>query len=105
MKLRLDSAQAVLAPGEPWQVDVQGDYLYGAPAAGNRLLASFQVKRDRYALAQQWPGLVSATSAKTRCGTPKDCRQAGTKRRAGRGWRWGRKEGGGGGERKRGGEG
>lgn len=58
MKLRLESAQAVLAPGEPWQIDVQGDYLYGAPAAGNRLLASFQVKRDRYALAQQWPGFV-----------------------------------------------
>ncbi|HYG46263.1 MAG TPA: MG2 domain-containing protein [Bordetella sp.] len=58
MKLRLESTQAVLTPGEPWQIDVQGDYLYGAPAAGNRLLASFQVRRDRYALAQQWPGFV-----------------------------------------------
>ncbi|MBO9355517.1 alpha-2-macroglobulin family protein [Bordetella petrii] len=58
MKLRLDSAQPVLAPGEPWQVGVQGDYLYGAPAAGNRLLARFQVRRDRHALAQQWPGFI-----------------------------------------------
>jgi uncharacterized protein YfaS (alpha-2-macroglobulin family) len=58
MKLNLESKQAVLAPSEPWQVDLQGDYLYGAPAAGNRVLASFQVKRDRYALAQQWPGFV-----------------------------------------------
>ena len=58
MKLRLDSAQPVLAPDDTWQVDVQGDYLYGAPAAGNRLLASFQVRRDRYALAQQWPGFI-----------------------------------------------
>ena len=58
MKLRLDSSQAVLAPDETWQVAVQGDYLYGAPAAGNRLLASFQVKRERYALAQQWPGFI-----------------------------------------------
>src|SRR5690606_4730646 len=58
MKLHLDSEQPVLAPGEAWQVDVQGDYLYGAPAAGNRLLSSFQVKRNRYALAQQWPGFI-----------------------------------------------
>ena len=58
MKLRLDSTQEVLAPGEPWKIDVQGDYLYGAPAGGNRLLASFQVRRDRYALAQQWPGFI-----------------------------------------------
>ncbi|WP_192452150.1 alpha-2-macroglobulin family protein [Bordetella bronchiseptica] len=58
MKLQLDSAQTVLQPGQPWRVDVQGDYLYGAPAAGNRLLSSFQVKRNRYALPQQWPGFI-----------------------------------------------
>ena len=58
MKLNLDSRQSVLAPGEDWAIEVQGDYLYGAPAAGNRLLSSFQVKRNRYALAQQWPGFV-----------------------------------------------
>src|SRR5690606_19537163 len=58
MKLRLESRQAVLSPGEPWRIDVQGDYLYGAPAAGNRLLASFQVRRDRYPLAEQWPGFL-----------------------------------------------
>ncbi|OZI56965.1 alpha-2-macroglobulin family protein [Bordetella genomosp. 4] len=58
MKLHLDSKQPVLSPGEAWTVDVQGDYLYGAPAAGNRLLSSFQVKRNRYALAQQWPGFI-----------------------------------------------
>jgi len=58
MKLNLESQQAVLAPDEALQVDMQGDYLYGAPAAGNRVLSSFQIKRDRYALAQQWPGFV-----------------------------------------------
>ncbi|OZI74471.1 alpha-2-macroglobulin family protein [Bordetella genomosp. 12] len=58
MKLALDTDQPVLAPGEPWTVDLQGDYLYGAPAAGNRVLASFQVKRDRVALPQQWPGFI-----------------------------------------------
>lgn len=63
MKLRLESRQAVLSPGEPWHIDVQGDYLYGAPAAGNRLLASFQVRRDRYPLAEQWPGFLFGDAA------------------------------------------
>ena len=58
MKLLLTSTQPVLAPDEPLTVDVRGDYLYGAPAAGNRLLSSFQVKRDRHALPQQWPGFI-----------------------------------------------
>lgn len=63
MKLHLDSGQAVLSPGETWKIDVQGDYLYGAPAAGNRLLSSFQVKRDRYALDQKWPGFIFGDAA------------------------------------------
>ncbi|MGE8602884.1 alpha-2-macroglobulin family protein [Bordetella trematum] len=58
MKLALTSEQAVLGPEENWRVDLQGDYLYGAPAAGNRVLASFQLKRDRVALPQQWPGFI-----------------------------------------------
>ncbi|MVW70608.1 alpha-2-macroglobulin [Bordetella sp. 15P40C-2] len=58
MKLHLDTDQTSLVPDQVWTVDVQGDYLYGAPAAGNRLLASFQVKRERYPLKQQWPGFV-----------------------------------------------
>ncbi len=39
MKLELSSPQAVLRPGEALQLQVQGDYLYGAPAAGNRFTA------------------------------------------------------------------
>lgn len=58
MKMALTSDQDVLSPDDTLTVDVQGDYLYGAPAAGNRLLSSFQVKRDRYALPQQWPGFI-----------------------------------------------
>ncbi|WP_438800845.1 alpha-2-macroglobulin family protein [Achromobacter pestifer] len=58
MKMALTSDQEVLSPEETLTVDVQGDYLYGAPAAGNRLLSSFQVKRDRFALPQQWPGFI-----------------------------------------------
>lgn len=58
MKLALNTEQPVLHPQDSWSVDLQGDYLYGAPAAGNRVLASFQVKRDRVALPRQWPGFI-----------------------------------------------
>lgn len=58
MKMTLTSEQEVLEPDEELTVDVQGDYLYGAPAAGNRLLSTFQVKRDRFAQAQKWPGFI-----------------------------------------------
>lgn len=36
MKLNLDSSQTTLAPGESLDIQVDGAYLYGAPAAGNR---------------------------------------------------------------------
>ncbi|MGE8635366.1 MAG: MG2 domain-containing protein, partial [Achromobacter piechaudii] len=58
MKMTLTSEQEVLEPDEELTVDVQGDYLYGAPAAGNRLLSTFQVKRDRFAQSQKWPGFI-----------------------------------------------
>jgi uncharacterized protein YfaS (alpha-2-macroglobulin family) len=58
MKLALTAPDGVLPSGASLHVDVQGDYLYGAPAAGNRLLSSFTVKRDRYALPAQWPGFI-----------------------------------------------
>ena len=39
LKLALDSAQEQLTPGEPLTLKVDADYLYGAPAAGNRFTA------------------------------------------------------------------
>lgn len=39
LKLVLESAVARLAPGAPLPLDVDADFLYGAPAAGNRFLA------------------------------------------------------------------
>ncbi len=36
MKLNLETAQARLAPGENFDIAIEGAYLYGAPAAGNR---------------------------------------------------------------------
>lgn len=56
MKLDLDSKQAVLSPDQPFSVDVRGAYLYGAPAAGNRLLGVAQFERNKNPLAKQFPG-------------------------------------------------
>jgi alpha-2-macroglobulin len=39
LKLALDSATPTLAPDAPLQLEVDADYLYGAPAAGNRFTA------------------------------------------------------------------
>jgi len=41
--------------GEPLKVPVQGQYLYGAPADGNRLQVKFQARPWRAPLSQ-WPG-------------------------------------------------
>ncbi len=46
MKLDLASAQQTLKPGEPLRLDVQGDYLYGAPAADNRFSARLTLSAD-----------------------------------------------------------
>ena len=59
MKLTLASDSAPLGAGdESFNVDVQGDYLYGAPAAGNRLLGSVAQERARMALPKEWPGFI-----------------------------------------------
>jgi uncharacterized protein YfaS (alpha-2-macroglobulin family) len=48
LKLALDSKQAVLKPGEPFKLDVAADYLYGAPAAGNRFTARLTLAADQH---------------------------------------------------------
>ena len=58
MKLELKTDKPVLAPSDAYTVEVQGDYLFGAPAAGNRLLVSRAVERERQALPRQWPGFL-----------------------------------------------
>ena len=54
LKLDLD-AQPVLKPGEPLRLSVDGAYLYGAPAAGNRFTAKLAVAVEQHPL-QQLPG-------------------------------------------------
>jgi len=59
MKLELKAPEAPLQPGDTTlTVAVDGNYLYGAPAAGNRLLASVAAERDRYAQPKAWPGFI-----------------------------------------------
>lgn len=56
MKLDLSAAQKTLTAGKPFALAVQGDYLYGAPAAGNRLLGVVQFERNKNPLARELPG-------------------------------------------------
>lgn len=55
-RLKLDlQAQPVLRPGEPLHLAVDGAYLYGAPAAGNRFTAKLAVAVEQHPL-EQMPG-------------------------------------------------
>ena len=58
MKLDLTSQQALLAPDSDFSIDVQGNYLYGAPAAGNRLIGVAQFERNRNPWLKKLPGFV-----------------------------------------------
>ncbi|GAA0715079.1 alpha-2-macroglobulin [Dokdonella soli] len=48
LKLNLSTAQAVLKPGESLKLAVEGDYLYGAPASGNRFTARLTLAADQH---------------------------------------------------------
>ncbi|WP_256079577.1 alpha-2-macroglobulin [Massilia sp. YIM B04103] len=59
MKLTLNSdAAPMAADATSFKVAVQGDYLYGAPASGNRLLGSVAQERARNPLPKEWPGFI-----------------------------------------------
>ncbi|WP_300453740.1 alpha-2-macroglobulin [Accumulibacter sp.] len=58
MKLDLASAGERLAGAAAWRIDVSGTYLYGAPAAGNRLLGVLTSERNRNPLPDKLPGFV-----------------------------------------------
>lgn len=51
LKLALDSEQSQLAPGEPLNLQVDADYLYGAPAAGNRFTAELIFRNAQHPVA------------------------------------------------------
>ena len=58
MKLALDAPETVLREKQELMVKVQGDYLYGAPASGNRLLGLVVTERLRNPVAKAWPGFL-----------------------------------------------
>ncbi|MES2048973.1 MAG: alpha-2-macroglobulin [Pseudomonadota bacterium] len=58
MKLTLKTDEKPLSDGDNFSVAVQGDYLYGAPASGNRLLGSVAQERARNPLPKEWPGFI-----------------------------------------------
>ncbi|MCE4540090.1 alpha-2-macroglobulin family protein [Pelomonas sp. P7] len=58
MKLTLTAPEAPLTGEVSLPVQVQGDYLYGAPAAGNRLQATVTTERLANPLAQKLPGFL-----------------------------------------------
>ena len=58
MKLTLAAPEAPLTGEVSLPVQVQGDYLYGAPAAGNRLQATVSTERLANPLAQKMPGYL-----------------------------------------------
>ncbi|MPZ42999.1 MAG: alpha-2-macroglobulin family protein [Betaproteobacteria bacterium] len=70
MKLDVATAHAFLDPQHAFALDVRGAYLYGAPAAKNRLLAVVQYERSRNPLAAKLPGFefgdANEDGAKTR---------------------------------------
>jgi len=59
MKLDLTTKADQLAPeSQGWQIDIAGNYLYGAPAAGNRLLGVVNAERNRNPLEKKLPGFI-----------------------------------------------
>jgi len=54
MQLSLQSDDDLVTRGEKWPVAVQGDYLYGTPAAGNKVEASRSLALARHPVAD-WP--------------------------------------------------
>ncbi|MDR7335632.1 alpha-2-macroglobulin [Roseateles asaccharophilus] len=58
MKLTLTAPEAALTGEVSLPVQVQGDYLYGAPAAGNRLQSTVSTERLVNPLAQKLPGYL-----------------------------------------------
>jgi hypothetical protein len=70
MKLDLNTQQAALAPEQQFTISLRGTYLYGALAAGNRLLGVAHFERNKNPLAKQYPGFefgdVAEEEAKTR---------------------------------------
>jgi uncharacterized protein YfaS (alpha-2-macroglobulin family) len=56
MKLDLTSSDGTLSIGQTFRIDIAGNYLFGAPAAGNILLGVAEYERNKSPLADKYPG-------------------------------------------------
>jgi uncharacterized protein YfaS (alpha-2-macroglobulin family) len=72
MKLTLNAPEATLTGDAGVTVQAQGDYLYGAPAAGNRLQASTYSERLLMPLPAQLPGFIFGDLADDKAGQRQD---------------------------------
>jgi uncharacterized protein YfaS (alpha-2-macroglobulin family) len=70
MKLNITAKEGALLDTGTLPLDVEGSYLYGAPASGNRLLGTVVTERAAEALPSEWPdflfGSVNDDNARTR---------------------------------------
>ncbi|MCB1633063.1 MAG: alpha-2-macroglobulin family protein [Xanthomonadales bacterium] len=69
LKLTLDSDEAALSPGQWLPLQVQAEYLYGAPAAGNRFTAALQLRAASNAFPG-YPGFVAGDQTVPPAGNP-----------------------------------
>ncbi|MFG6414407.1 alpha-2-macroglobulin [Roseateles sp. DC23W] len=76
MKLTLTAPEAPLQGEVSLPVQVQGDYLYGAPAAGNRLQSTVSTERLANPLAQKLPGYLFGDFADDKARTRQDLPEA-----------------------------
>lgn len=58
MKLVLNAPDVILHDKDELSVDIEGNYLYGAPASGNRLLGTVVTERQSKPLAASLPGFL-----------------------------------------------
>jgi len=72
MKLDLTSSDNTLTPAQPFAVTLHGAYLYGAPAAGNRLLGVVEFFRNKNPLASKYPGFEFGDSSENDSKTRKE---------------------------------
>ncbi len=76
MKLTLSAPDAPLTGEVSLPVQVQGDYLYGAPAAGNRLQATVSTERLANPLASKLPGYLFGDFADDKARSRQDLPEA-----------------------------
>ena len=56
LDIEADGNEGVISPDQPLEINLRGDFLYGAPASGSRVNALVNVKPARVLFKDKWPG-------------------------------------------------